>query len=88
MYWSGYAWTSQANQSYTTLTSHFTDEDWNFVNLELQTRHTPESHTAENLKDLFEAAFTEWNIQDKTVTGVVDNAKTLLRHGFYWRGNM
>ena len=72
-------WSSVAKQSYTTITAHFINKDWNLVNVGLQTRHTPESHTAENLKALFEAAFHEWNLHNKPVVGVVDNAKNITK---------
>ena len=72
-------WTSSATQSYITLTAHFISEEWKLINVGLQTRHTPESHTAENLKSLFENAFDEWKLQKKHITGVVDNAKNISK---------
>ena len=53
------------------------------MNVGLQTRHTPEKHTSENLKTLFKIAFSEWNLGDKEVSGVVDNAKASLRLGSF-----
>ena len=72
-------WTSMATESYMTLTGHFITEDWSLINVGLQTRHTPESHTAVNLKECFESAFSEWNLQDKKVVGVIDNAKNITK---------
>ena len=72
-------WTSVVTQSYVTLTGHFINSEWKLVNLGLQTRHTPESHTAENLKELFESSFSEWNLHNKMVTGVIDNARNISK---------
>ena len=66
-------------ESYMTLTGHFINENWELINIGLQTRHAPESHTAENLKTLFESAFTEWNLHEKSVTGVIDNARNITK---------
>ena len=72
-------WTSMATQSYMTLTGHFITEDWNIMDVGLQTRHTPEKHTSENLKTLFESAFSEWNLGDKEVLRVEDNARNITK---------
>ena len=70
-------WTSAAKQSYMTITAHFID-DWNMKSLCLQTRHCPEQHTAEHLKELHLAAFKEWQIEEKEITGCVDNARNIV----------
>ena len=44
----------------------------------LQTRHHPESHTAENLKEMLVGGFSEWNLSEKCITGVVDNARNMV----------
>ena len=55
-----------------TLTYHYIDANRNMKNICLQTRHAPESHTAENLKDIFYATFTERKLNEKHI--VIDNA--------------
>ena len=62
-----------------TLTGHFITEDWTLMNVGLQTRHTPDCHTAENLKTLFETALNEWKLANKEVSGVIDNAKNITK---------
>ena len=47
------------------------------MNVGLQTRHAPDIHTAENLKTLFESAFTEWNLHEKSLTRDIDNARNI-----------
>ena len=46
-------WTSSATESYVTLRAHFIDDNWKMRSLGLQTRHCPDSHTAENLRYIF-----------------------------------
>ena len=41
----------------------------------LQTRHTSDNHTAENLKSLSKAVFNEWNLVDEEITRVVNNVR-------------
>ena len=71
-------WTSIATESYITLTCHFIDNKWDMNSVCLQTRHHPESHTAENLKEILEGAFSEWKMSEKWITGVIDNARNMV----------
>ena len=71
-------WTSMATESYMTLTCHFIDSEWNMNVTCLQTRHCPESHTAQNLKQMLMEAFSEWKIDQKSVTVVIDNARNIV----------
>ena len=45
----------------------------------MQTRHTPERHTAENLKDECMGTLEEWELKGKTVTGILDNARNITK---------
>ena len=45
--------------------------------LGLQTRHYPQSHTSENLRDLLHESFNEWRLNDKQIVGVMDNDKNI-----------
>ena len=72
------AWTSVATESYTILTCHFIDTEWKMQSICLQTRHCPESHTAEYVKEILKEAFQEWKLNDKVITGVIDNAKNMV----------
>ena len=71
-------WTSIVTESYMTLTCHFIDKDWKMKSVCLQTRHHPESHTAQNLKEMLLEAFSEWKLDQKYITGVVDNARNIV----------
>ena len=71
-------WTSIVTESYITLSCHFIDHDWNMQSICLQTKHYPESHTAENLKQMLLEAFHEWKLDQKCITGVVDNARNMV----------
>ena len=71
-------WTSIATESYITLTCHFIDNKWDMNSFCLETRHHPESHTAENLKCLLDDAFSEWKLNEKCITGFVDNARNII----------
>ena len=71
------SWTSAATQSYVTMTGHFIDEEWLMKSLCLQTRHCPESHTAEHLKEIYLDAFVKWELENKDITGCVDNARNV-----------
>ena len=44
----------------------------------MQTRHCPENHTAENLRAEHLVAFKEWGIENKNISGCVDNARNLM----------
>ena len=72
-------WTSAACESYVTITSHFIDDELKMRSIGLQTRHTPQGHTAENLRDLFLQAFNEWKLSDKEIVGVMDNARNITK---------
>ena len=72
-------WTSAATENYITMTGHFINEDWKIVNLGLQTRHNPQSHTAENLKTMFKAAFSERKLDNTAISGVIDNARNITK---------
>ena len=72
-------WQSIATESYTTFTAHFIDKDWNLKNFGLQTRYTPVKHTAENLKDICMGALEEWKLSEKTIAGVMDNARNITK---------
>ena len=45
----------------------------------LQTRYYPQSHTAEHLKEMLLESFNEWKINNKDITGVVDNARNMVK---------
>lgn len=44
----------------------------------LVTKHLPESHTAQNLADSLESIFVEWDILEKAMTGISDNARNIM----------
>lgn len=74
-------WTSCANQSYVTITSHFIDSRWEMKNFVLQTRVLHEAHTGINIGNLLRDACTEWKIADKSPALVTDNARNMIVAG-------
>lgn len=72
-------WTSRGTQSYMTVTAHFITEKWQIANPVLQTRIVYESHTAEHLAEILEAAVAEWKISKSNapVPVTTDNAKNI-----------
>ena len=67
-----------ATESYITLTCHFIDLQWDIKSICLQTRYHPESHTEVNLKEMLRDAFCEWKIDQKYITGVIDNSRNMV----------
>ena len=68
------AWSSQATKSYTTMTFHFINPNWEFEVYNLKTIELEKRHTAKNLQKAMDKSLADWKIEEK-VTGVVhDNA--------------
>ncbi|XP_070400355.1 E3 SUMO-protein ligase ZBED1-like isoform X1 [Nothobranchius furzeri] len=76
------AWTSVATKSFVTVTAHFvlaSDKNgWKLVSHVLQTREMSESHTGANVGELLEKATAEWQISDKDLVLVTDNASNMV----------
>uniref|UniRef100_A0A9J7ZZ58 Zinc finger BED domain-containing protein 1-like n=1 Tax=Cyprinus carpio carpio TaxID=630221 RepID=A0A9J7ZZ58_CYPCA len=72
------AWTSVATESYVTITSHYISEDWKIVSHVLQTRAVYESHTGAHMARLLLDVVEEWQLTDKSVVLVTDNAANMI----------
>ena len=71
-------WTSNATQSYMTVTAHYITSNWELRNLVLQTRELECSHTADNLADALVKCVEEWQIIPPPVV-VNDNAANIVK---------
>ena len=71
-------WTSRATESYMTITCHFLTETWDLKSLVLETFFFELSHTAENIADLLRKAAEKWNISEKIIAIVTDNASNIV----------
>lgn len=81
------AWTSITNESYIAITAHFFDENLILQSVLLECVEYLERHTAENLSQQMQRCFQEWQIENKVVAVVSDNAaniKAAIRIG-NWR---
>ncbi|KAJ4938907.1 hypothetical protein JOQ06_028373 [Pogonophryne albipinna] len=72
------AWTSVATESYLTVTAHYISEDWQFLSHVLQTRAVYESHTGAHVAELLSRVVEEWQLSDKDVMLVTDNASNMI----------
>jgi hypothetical protein len=67
-------WSSRTCQGYMTVTCHFIDGSWQLENCVLETSHLSVAHTAENIAAELKRIAQEWNISEKVVALVTDNA--------------
>ena len=72
------AWTSVATESYVTITAHYISKDWQIVSHVLQTRAVYESHTGAHMARLLLDVVEEWQLTDKSVVLVTDNAANMI----------
>ena len=55
-------WTSCNTESYSTITGHYIDQDWNFKSVSLCTEKVVGSHTSENIASHLQKVKVEWNL--------------------------
>ena len=72
-------WTSRATDSYITATAHFIDSEWNLRSVVLETVIMIEAHTSENLRKQLLNIFESWEIKEKIVAIVSDNASNIKK---------
>uniref|UniRef100_A0A1A8H4B8 BED-type domain-containing protein n=1 Tax=Nothobranchius korthausae TaxID=1143690 RepID=A0A1A8H4B8_9TELE len=72
------SWTSVATESYITVTAHYMSEDWQIISHVLQTRAVYESHTGAHLAELLSDVVSEWQLSDKDIVLVTDNASNMI----------
>ena len=70
-------WTSVQNYSYITATAHFIDENFNFNNISLGFNYINGRHQAENLKDALLKIINDFDLKNKIVAIVADNARNV-----------
>ncbi len=71
-------WTSRQTLGYITVTCHFIDSSWGLRSVVLATTNLTKDHTAENVADELKRITDEWNITDKVVAVVTDNAANIV----------
>ena len=65
-------WTSCNTESYSTVTGHYIDQDWNLKSVSLCTEKVIGSHTSENIASHLQKVKDEWNLP--SCVAVTDNA--------------
>lgn len=61
-----------------TVTAHTIDNNWCSVSFTLTTHELYDRHTAENLAHQLQNTFGEWEISEKLIAVVTDNAKNIV----------
>ena len=59
------------------MTCHFIDKEWNYLSYVLNTYNVTTSHTAENIASELKAVTNKWNITEKVICTVTDNASNM-----------
>ncbi|XP_052786338.1 E3 SUMO-protein ligase ZBED1-like [Mya arenaria] len=72
-------WTSNATDSYITVTEHHVTADWEIEFNVLMTREMPERHTGDNLALRLQGCASEFGISGRINTCVHDNARNMER---------
>ncbi|KAF0705456.1 Uncharacterized protein FWK35_00037425, partial [Aphis craccivora] len=67
-------WTSRSNESYISITAHGITNEWKIVNYIITTELMDERHTSINLKEKLLDIISDWDIYNKVVCIVHDNA--------------
>ncbi|KAK7918646.1 hypothetical protein WMY93_009930 [Mugilogobius chulae] len=72
-------WSSVGMTPYICLTVHYLTEDWKLKSLCLQTVFMPQNHTAENLAEVLQSAFSEWSLDKNKLTCITtDNGANIV----------
>ncbi|XP_022910339.2 E3 SUMO-protein ligase ZBED1-like [Onthophagus taurus] len=71
-------WTSRATESYISLTCHYINQNWVQVSRNITTESMEDRHTALNLQNKINNIINEWEINDKCVAIVHDNAANIV----------
>ncbi|XP_076301940.1 E3 SUMO-protein ligase ZBED1-like [Lasioglossum baleicum] len=70
-------WSSLTQDTYITLTVQFIDKQWNIQSYTLTTHEMEERHTAENIANELKRTLDDWEITNKVVSIVTDNASNI-----------
>ncbi|KAJ8937235.1 hypothetical protein NQ314_011990 [Rhamnusium bicolor] len=73
------SWTSQNSESFLAVTAHFLNNNFEFKTCLLECISFPESHTSLNLATGLKKISNEWNIDDKILIVVSDNAVNIKK---------
>ncbi|GBP27349.1 Zinc finger BED domain-containing protein 1 [Eumeta japonica] len=71
-------WSSRSNCSFVTITVHGVDEQWNLCSFTLDTLEMLENHTATNTYNYLVKALNNWNLYEKVIAVVHDNARYIV----------
>lgn len=71
-------WTSRSAISFITITVHAIDELWNLYSVTLDTLEMTESHSSANIYHHLCNALSAWNLAEKTIAVVHDNARNMV----------
>jgi hypothetical protein len=71
------SWTSMCTQNYIAVTAHFVSADWHLESCLLECFQYGERHTADNLRDELMRVVNDWEIREKVVAVVTDNAANI-----------
>ncbi|XP_030764036.1 zinc finger BED domain-containing protein 4-like isoform X2 [Sitophilus oryzae] len=75
------SWTSSVSESYLTVTCHYINSAFELKSIILSTKPLANgmNHTSENIAESLESIFREWNIENKIVCIVTDNAANMIK---------
>jgi len=67
-------WTSRCTESYLAITIHFIDKSFKLNSFLLSCHHFNETHTSLNLSENIKSTLEAWNLENKIILAVSDNA--------------
>lgn len=70
-------WTSRNTEAYITVTCHFVNKDYKLNSKVLTTSQMNGPHTADNIATSLKQIIEEWNLQNKVMAIVTDNAANM-----------
>lgn len=70
-------WTSCIGDPYITVTVHYVSSNFKMMARVLNTSYLPVSHTSANIADHLKSIASKWNIENKIVAVVTDNAANM-----------
>jgi hypothetical protein len=70
-------WTPNTGDSYITVTVHYINSHLKMITRVLNTSFVPQAHTSENICAFLKEVANEWNIDEKIVAIVTDNASNM-----------
>lgn len=71
-------WTSDSNKCFISITAHYI-EHITIKSIVISTSELQESHTAQNIAQAIKTILEEWQLEDKIVTIVTDNASSMKK---------